>query len=95
MSLTHDEARDLAAGELRRLFPDHADRLGIDQNQTRDLDVGWVFFWDSIRFLRGEDPDDKLIGNAPIVVDRAGRVHPTGTAAPLEDYLDAIRSAQD
>jgi len=32
----------------------------------------------------------RLIGNAPIVVDREGSIHETGTGPPVEHYLDQI-----
>jgi hypothetical protein len=34
----------------------------------------------------------RLIGNSPIVVDRDGNIHETGTGQPVEHYLDQIRA---
>jgi hypothetical protein len=58
---------------------------------TGDLDfaVGWVFFWDSRRHQESGSLGDSLGGNAPILVDRdTGQVLPTGTALPVEDYVN-------
>src|SRR5262245_24620835 len=47
-------------------------------------DFGWVFFWGS------NDPSVLLAGNAPFIVDRKdGSLHLTGTAFPVERYIES------
>ena len=49
---------------------------------------GWVFFWESRRFLETSQTPDRLAGNAPILIDRVdGELRVTGTAYPIEHYL--------
>jgi hypothetical protein len=49
---------------------------------------GWVFFWQSKRYIETRDPMDSLLGNAPIIVDRVNfELLGTGTADPIEHYL--------
>jgi hypothetical protein len=49
---------------------------------------GWVFFWQSKRFLETRNTIDRLVGNGPVLVDRFnGELRVTGTAHPIEHYL--------
>jgi hypothetical protein len=48
----------------------------------------FVFFYESSRFLETGRFEDRLAGNAPILVDRkVGIVQPLGTAQPVENYI--------
>ncbi len=50
--------------------------------------IGWVFFYNSARYVETGDYSHATIGNAPIVVERAtGRAHITGTGRSLGYYL--------
>jgi hypothetical protein len=50
---------------------------------------GWVFFYQSREFLDNGAQSAMLVGNAPIVVNRhTFELRVTGTARPLEHYLD-------
>jgi hypothetical protein len=60
-------------------------KLALLDDQTLERDFGWVFFYNSQRYLESQDFRDMLAGNAPIVVTKIdGRVHVTGTALQLE-----------
>ena len=60
----------------------------IDEQSTLELSFGWVFFWNGRAFLEADDRDSMLVGNAPLIVDRAtGELHETGTAHPIEHYI--------
>jgi len=49
---------------------------------------GWVFFYQSRRFLETGDNSSRLAGNAPIIVNaRTGVATVTGTAYPVEHYI--------
>lgn len=49
---------------------------------------GWVFFYESRRFLETGDFPSRLVGNAPIVVNGAtGHAEHSGTAHPIEHYI--------
>jgi Immunity protein 35 len=51
---------------------------------------GWVFFWESKRFLETNKTRDRLAGNAPILVDRIdGEVRVTGTAQDFGSGYDS------
>jgi hypothetical protein len=59
---------------------------------TREEPFGWVFFYQSVAFLRSGETRNRLAGNSPLVVFRdTGEVRATGTAHPLDYYLEPIR----
>jgi hypothetical protein len=91
MSINEEQARQVAQATLDATFDGHdPNRVIVDAMPLSD-DGGWVFFYDSRAYLETGDFSRKLVGNAPIVVDRDGRPHITGTAAPLEHYLAELR----
>jgi Immunity protein 35 len=59
---------------------------------TRELDFGWLFFYTSRLYRDTGDSQYALAGNAPLIVDRRdGTLHTTGTAHPIEHYIDRYR----
>jgi len=54
-----------------------------------DKPYGWVFFYQSKRYVESGDLTHSLFGNSPIVINRfTNELRVTGTARPLEHYLD-------
>jgi hypothetical protein len=73
-------------------------KLGIEltvlRDQTIEFGSGWVFFYDSLKYVEGGAVRDALAGNAPLIVSkRDGSVHVTGTAHPIEDYVREFERA--
>jgi hypothetical protein len=61
-------------------------------DRTLETDFGWVFFYESEHVCRGGHFAHKLVGNAPLIVDRIdGSLHVTGTANPVEFYIEEYR----
>ena len=61
----------------------------IVEDSTIERPWGWVFFYESRRFLDTGDSSARFAGNAPIIVEReTGELLDTGTAHPVEFYLD-------
>lgn len=57
--------------------------VAIIESRTLQKPYGWVFFYNSRRFLETGNPLEALGGNGPIVVERAeGRLHQLGSALP-------------
>ena len=84
-----DEARARVASHLQSQY---GPAVVLVDEATRDEDVGWVFFYESADYLRTGDIAGALAGNAPIVVDKTtGDLHITGTAEPVEVYLEQLR----
>ena len=85
--IERDEARRRAEAHLREIESKSTSPLVLT-GETEFAD-GWVFFYDSARHLETRALADSLAGNAPILVDRdTGDTFPTGTAHPVEYYLN-------
>lgn len=79
-----ETATRTAEEQVSRLGADSDIRMELFRDKTFVRDFGWVFFYGP------EDKSTPVAGNAPFIVDRqSGLIHFTGTAYPLEDYLDS------
>jgi hypothetical protein len=71
-----------------------AGRARIVREATIAKPYGWIFFYQSKEFLDNKNESAMLAGNAPIIVDRTTHeLRVTGTARPLEEYLEAYERA--
>jgi hypothetical protein len=91
VSVTREQARDAARRALDEQLGTSAAAVAIVDRATREEDFGWIFFWQSRARLAGGDASTALTGNAPLLVDRLGRVHWTGTARPVRFYVEELR----
>lgn len=65
--------------------------LKLLKEHTIERDFGWAFFYGKATPPGSSDIDDDeaLTGNAPIIIDKKDRsIHDTGTAYPVQRYLD-------
>jgi len=61
-------------------------------SETIEEDFGWVFFYNTEEYLSTGDISESLAGNAPFIIDRAlGTIYETGTAEPIEAYIDRFK----
>jgi len=68
-------------------FPED-DAWVVMPEHTIEHAFGWVFFYNSRKFLETGDLQFALGGNAPLLVNReSGEVVPLGTARPTEHYI--------
>lgn len=59
------------------------------EEETCDKPYGWIFFYQSKRFQETGNWRNSLLGNAPFIFNRvSGEISVTGTAHPLEHYVD-------
>ena len=64
-------------------------KLRILAECTEEHDFGWVFYYSSARFIDTGDSREALVGNAPIIIDKAsGELVVTGTAHDTAYYVD-------
>ena len=85
--ITRDKAKAIAASHIAALTDDDLPCEILD-SETLERSYGWVFFYQSRRYLETKDPSELLAGNAPLIVDRlTGKITETGTAHPTEYYL--------
>ncbi|QDS99444.1 hypothetical protein HG15A2_27670 [Adhaeretor mobilis] len=88
---------DMKLHEARRAVEAYLESLGsveisgelaILDEHTLEVACGWVFFYQSKRFLQTNEIGDALAGNAPILVDsRDDSMHITGTARRVDYYV--------
>jgi hypothetical protein len=61
----------------------------LREHETLEKPFGWVFFFNSTAFIKSGDIRDAVAGNAPFIIDsNDGSIHETGTALPIECYLE-------
>ena len=88
------DEHEIATFDFESPLPRHDDRhlqklvvVRVDEH-----DFGWVYFYDGSRHVETGNVSDALVGNAPLIVDRVdGKLYVTGTAHPIEHYLDEYR----
>jgi hypothetical protein len=91
MAMTRDDARQMALDYLKQLERETGYELVMLDGSTLEREFGWVFFYNSKRYVDTGNIIHALAGNAPVVVtSRDRRIHVTGTAHPLEHYLAAF-----
>ena len=93
--LTREKAKEAIERKINEPDPYNQDnpKLVVDDGQTIEKDWGWVFFYNSIDFLKSGDFIDALVGNAPYIVNKnTGEILETGTAYDIEYYIEKYES---
>ena len=86
------EARRLVDQYLSGMRTSPPTELAILPEHTIETDFGWVFFWNSRRYVETADFQYALAGNGPLIVDRRdGSIHPTSAAETIEDSIERYR----
>lgn len=86
--LSPKDREALGLGSAEDNVPD----LAIVDSLTIEEDFGWVFFYQSKKYLESGDSSDALVGNAPLIVSRVdGSLHQTGTVEPVEFYIENFK----
>jgi len=95
IAISKGEAMRIALGYIEQLQRENGIELELLEGETIERSFGWIFFYQSKCYLQSGCLSDALAGYAPIVVARAdGRIHVTGTARPLEYYLEELAAAE-
>ena len=86
------EAQSLAEQHLSKMRISPPTELAILGEHTMETDFGWVFFWNSKKYVETDEFRYALAGNAPLIVDRRdGSIHETSTAEPIEEIIERYR----
>lgn len=84
------EKRMNARGSALPGYVDPQHRLVIVKEYEHDF--GWVFCYNTQRYVDTGDINNALGGNAPLIVDREdGQLYVTGTAYPLDHFIAEYR----
>lgn len=89
MEMNQKEAQKLVETELAQSLGSQ-ENFGVVvlENETIEHEWGWVFFYQSKEYLKTGDFRHALAGNAPYIVNRKnGQIRVTGTAHPIEYYI--------
>ncbi|SDL12420.1 YrhB domain-containing protein [Nonomuraea jiangxiensis] len=97
--LTESEARCVAEAEVARLRHDVRGYFAEDDDfvivEMEEYPIGWVYYYQSSRYLRTRRMSAALMGNAPVLIDRRdGSILPTGTAHAVEHYIREHEQSQ-
>ena len=86
--LDRQQAQRIVEGMIGEIDDDLDDWAVVQEDLTIEKPWGWVFFYQSRRYLETGEFSSQLVGNSPIIVNRAtGVATMTGTAEPVEAYI--------
>lgn len=89
-SLDRESAIALARRRIDQLAQTVGDQFEILPDSTREIEQGWLFFFNTVDFVRTRNPIFALAGNGPLLVTREGVVHELPSAIPWEDAVKQI-----
>lgn len=90
--ITREEAFAIAQLQVGKMGLGE-DSVSLLLDETLEESFGWVFFYNSNVYLETGNLSYALAGNAPFIIDReSGTVHYTGTAEPIETYIERYNS---
>ena len=79
------------ASSLSSLIPCD-EELSLIEDATIALEFGFVFFYQSKKFVETQNDSFFLLGNAPLLVDlKKNQIFSLGTALPVESYIAIYR----
>lgn len=92
-NMTRDEARAAVVEQVHRRGVGGADGIAIIESETVEKPYGWIFFYNSRRYLESGDLMCSLVGQGPVVVVAAtSEIIELGSARPPEV---AIKELED
>ncbi|WP_445456098.1 YrhB domain-containing protein [Flavobacterium sp. HNIBRBA15423] len=87
--ISFQEAQEIVKKELKKLEVKANIELGIMESETITFDFGWVFFYQSKKFIESKNEDFIVGGNAPIIVDKFNsKLLFTGTRMNEDFYIE-------
>lgn len=88
------DEHEVATFDFDSPLPRHEDRhlKKLVVARVEEHDFGWLYFYDSSAHIETGAASETLTGNAPLIVDKSdGKLYITGTAHPIEHYLQEYR----
>ena len=72
------------------------DSLVIIESSTIEKDYGWIFFWNSKKYMETKNDRYLLYGGGPIVVEKVdGSIHQLGSAGGAEYQIELYEAQRD
>ena len=92
--ITLAEATKIALAYISKLEQSTEDPVILLESKTIEKPFGWVYFYDSKLYIETGEFECQLLGNAPLIINRnSGKIHVTGTAYPIEHYIEEYERA--
>ncbi|WP_158568737.1 MULTISPECIES: YrhB domain-containing protein [unclassified Duganella] len=89
-SISDSNALKVAEAKVHELGAASGDEFEILHAETREVEQGWVFFYNSADFVQTRNPLSALAGNGPILVLRDGRVAVLPTSMPWQEAVTQL-----
>jgi hypothetical protein len=91
------EEHEIATIDFESPLPRHDERhiQKLVVVRVDEYEFWWVYFYDGSLHVQTGNLSDAVVGNAPLIVDKAdGKLYITGTARPVEHYLEEFRQGK-
>jgi hypothetical protein len=85
--LSKAQAELLADDRVKQLSLASDDQFDILHSQTIELEQGWIFFFNTLKFIQTQNPIDGLAGNAPILITKFGDTYELSTAISWQESI--------
>lgn len=87
--LDRARAEQIAAQEIKDPYATAENQAVIIEDATIEKDYGWIFFYQSKRYLTTGEMRHRLAGNGPILIEKdTGAVRRFGSACAPEEYIE-------
>ena len=84
-----EQAKKLTIEFINEDYEALDDELILIEKNTIFKCYGWIFFYDSKKFLDTRIEGFRIIGNSPVLFEKeSGHIEELGTALPVGDYID-------
>lgn len=88
--ITQSEAQIIAGIKVNRYAEIIGVELSIISEETKSVESGWVFFYQSQEYLKTKNPSSQLAGNSPIFITKNGLLYELPTSISYEEALKNI-----
>ena|SRR5438309_510488 len=85
--MNEQEAEQIAHEYIQSILEDVSMPIEILEDQTIEKPYGWIFFYQSKRYLDTKAITDMLVGNGPILVEKSGKAILLPSAIPPDEAL--------
>jgi immunity protein 35 of polymorphic toxin system len=84
--MTREQAEQIVRQYLNSLAP-RIPGLVIMSDKTIEKEYGWIFFYQTKKYLETNNVRDMMIGNCPILVKRSGETVFFPTFLPIQESI--------
>lgn len=89
-TISRSAALQIAQAKVSELASAAGDDFALQSNHTREIEQGWVFFFNSADYVRTGNYIHALAGNGPLLVLRNGNVIMLPSAVPWEEVVNEM-----